>query len=195
MPEIVEAKKDQIHRIACKLFREKGFHGASIRDIAEAVGLLGGSLYNHITSKDDLLWEVVDDAAERFFAAIAPIAESQLGSLQKLRAAITAHVGVIASDMNAAAVYTVEWRHLTDERRAAFTQRRDEYQAMFRKLVRAAIHEGYISAPDEATATLFILSTLNYMFTWYRADGPMTPEDVGRIMSDYILDGLKRRTA
>ena len=195
MPELLEDRKAQIHRAACKLFREKGFHGTSIRDIAESVGMLGGSLYSHISSKDEILWEIVDSAADRFFTAIRPIVDSQLGTLQKLKAAIVDHVGVIASDMDAAAVYTVEWRHLAADRRAAFTRRRDEYEVMFRSLVREAIHGRYIAAHDEMTATLFILSVLNWMFTWYRPDGPMTPEDVGRGMSEYIFDGLRRRTA
>ncbi|OWY69811.1 hypothetical protein B7486_19410 [cyanobacterium TDX16] len=195
MPDVIEDRKTQIHHAACKLFHEQGFHGTSIRDIAERVGMLGGSLYSHISSKDEILWEIVDAAADRFFSALRPIVDSQLGTLQKLKAAIVAHVGVIAGDMDAAAVYTVEWRHLAPDRRAAFTKRRDEYELMFRSLVREAIHSRYIAAPDETTATLFILSVLNWMFTWYRPDGPMTPEDVGRWMSEYIFDGLRRRTA
>lgn len=195
MPDIIEDRKTQIHHAACKLFHEQGFHGTSIRDIAERVGMLGGSLYSHISSKDEILWEIVDAAADRFFSALRPIVDSQLGTLQKLKAAIVAHVGVIAGDMDAAAVYTVEWRHLAPDRRDAFTKRRDKYELIFRSLVREAIHSRYIAAPDETTATLFILSVLNWMFTWYRPDGPMTPEDVGRWMSEYIFDGLRRRTA
>lgn len=195
MPELVVDKKDQIHRVACRLFREQGFHGASVRDIAEEVGLVGGSLYAHIESKDDVLWEIVDAAADRFFVALRPIVEANLAIVQKLRQAIVAHVEVIAGDLDAAAVYTVEWRHLAAERRKVFTRRRDEYEAMFRRLVREAMQQGFIATADEAMATRFILSSLNYLFTWYKPDGRMTPDEVGRMMSDYILDGLKRRTA
>ena len=195
MPEVVVDKKVQIHRMACRLFREQGFHGASVRDIAEEVGLVGGSLYAHIQSKDDVLWDIVDAAADRFFAALRPIVETNLAIVQKLRKAIVAHVEVIAGDLDAAAVYTVEWRHLAPQRRTAFTKRRDEYEGMFRRLVREAMEQGFIATADEAMATRFILSSLNYLFTWYRPDGRMTPDEVGRMMADYILDGLKRRTA
>ncbi len=195
MPEAVADKKEQIHRMACRLFRERGFHGASVRDIAEEVGLVGGSLYAHIESKDDLLWEIVDGAADRFFDALKPIVEANLAIVQKVRKAIVAHVEVIAGDLDAAAVYTVEWRHLEPKRRETFTRRRDEYEAMFRRLVREAMQQGFIATVDEAMATRFILSSLNYLFTWYKPDGRMTPNEVGRMMSDYILDGLKRRTA
>lgn len=195
MAEVISDRKAEIHRAACRLFREHGYPGTSVRDIAEQVGMLGGSLYAHMDSKDDLLWEIVDTAADRFFAALDKVRASNLAIMQKLRAAIVAHVGVITSDLDAAAVYTFEWRHLPPERRAAFTRRRDEYEHSFRELVDQAIHERLLCAQSAASATLFILSSLNWVSTWYRLDGPMSPEDVARMLADYIFDGLRRRTA
>ena len=194
MVETIATTKEQIHRAASRLFRESGFHAASVRDIAESVGIQGGSLYAHVQKKDDLLWDIVNDAADRFFAALKPIVDSDFGIMQKLRQAIIAHVEVITSNLDAAAVYTVEWRHLPPERRSAFTQRRDEYELLFRSLVSQAIQERFIAATDAARATLFILSCLNYVFTWYRLDGRMSPEEVGVMLADYVFDGLRRRT-
>lgn len=187
--------KASILRAACLLFRERGFHGTSVRDIADRVGLQGGSLYAHVEKKDDLLWELVDHAADRFFAALRPIVASDLGVMQKLRQAIIAHVGVITEDLDAAAVYTVEWRHLSPDRRDAITLRRDEYEGLFRAFVSEAIQQRYLSATDAAGAARFILTMLNYLFTWYRPDGRLSPEEVGRMLADYIFDGLRRRTA
>jgi AcrR family transcriptional regulator len=194
MAEVLD-RRSEIHRAACRLFREKGFPGTSVREIAEVVGMLGGSLYAHMESKDELLWEIVNSAAERFFAALRPIAAENREIMQKLRKAIIAHVGVITSDLDAAAVYTFEWRHLPAEQRAAFTKQRDEYERLLRGLVDQAIHERLLSAPNAASATLFILSSLNWVSTWYRPDGPMSAEEVGGMLADFIFDGLKRRTA
>jgi AcrR family transcriptional regulator len=194
MSEVLD-KRAEIHKAACRLFREKGFPGTSVREIAEEVGMLGGSLYAHMESKDELLWEIVNSAAERFFASLGPIAGENREIMQKLRKAIIAHVLVITSDLDAAAVYTFEWRHLPAERRAAFTKQRDAYEQLFRGLVDQAMHERLLSAQNAASATLFILSSLNWVSTWFRPDGPMTPEDVGGMLADYIFDGLKRRTA
>lgn len=188
-------RKIEIHRAACRLFREKGFAGTSVREIAEQVGILGGSLYSHIAGKDDLLWEILAASADRFFAALQPIVAADRGTMQKLRAAIVAHVGVITGDLDAAAVYTFEWRHLPEERRAAFTARRDEYERLFRGLVEQAMRERFIGASSAASATLFILSALNWVSVWYRPDGPMSGEDVGTMLADYLFEGLKRRTA
>lgn len=195
MTQAVVPMKQQIHREACRLFREKGFHATSVRDIAEAVGIQGGSLYAHVEKKDDLLWDIVNDAADRFFAALVPILESDQEIMQKLRRAIIAHIEVVTCDLDAAAVYTVEWRHLGPDRREAITRRRDEYEGLFRSLVNQTIRERFVTAVDAASAALFILSSLNYVFTWYRPDGRLAPEEVGRMLADYIFDGLRRRTA
>jgi len=195
MAETLAPMKEQIHWAACRLFRERGFHATSVRDIAESVGIKGGSLYSHVAKKDDLLWDIVNEAADRFFSALRPIVEADLGIMQKLRNAILAHLDVITSDLDAAAVYTVEWRHLTSERHAAVTKRRDEYESLFRGLVGEAIRERFITAIDAPSAALFILSALNYVFTWYHADGKLSPEEVGRMLADYVFDGLRRRTA
>lgn len=194
MPDTCTNTKDQISRTACRLFRERGFHATSVRDIAEGVGIQGGSLYAHMEKKDDLLWGIVNDAADRFFAALEPIAQADLDIMLKLRRALLAHVSVITEDLDAAAVYSVEWRHLTPERYEAIKNRRDDYQHLFRSLVARAIQERLITAPDTSSAALFILSSLNTVYTWYRPEGRLSSEEVGRMLTDYIFDGLRRRT-
>lgn len=190
----INDRKEDIHRAACSLFRENGYAGTSVRQIAERVGILGGSLYTHVDSKDDLLWEILDESAHRFLKALREACESQLGVMQKLRKAILEHVNVITSDLDAAAVYTFEWRHLSDARRKEFTKLRDEYEKLFRGLVDQSIREGFIGADSAASATLFILSALNWVSTWFRPDGPMSSDEVARMLADYIFDGLRRRT-
>lgn len=188
--------KDEILRASSALFSERGYHGTSVRDIAERVGLQGGSLYAHIAGKEELLFDIVNRAADQFFAAIKPIVASERDAMQKLRQAIIAHVEVVAGDVEAAAVYTVEWRHLSADQKKAVTARRDEYEKQFRKLISDAIQERYVTATDPAGATLFILSSLNYVFTWYRPrPGGKSPAEVGKMLSDYIFEGLKRRAA
>lgn len=187
-------RKDQILQTAARLFRERGYFATSVRDIAEAVGLQGGSLYAHVASKEDLLWQIVETSGERFFGAVGPVVASDRPTLQKLRDAVIAHVGIITSDLDAAACYTTEWRHLSPERINAFTRRRDEYETLFRSLVGEGIRAGFLSPLDESYATLFLLSALNYVFLWFRPEGRMSSEAVGRMMADFIFDGLRRRT-
>jgi AcrR family transcriptional regulator len=183
---------DQIRLTAERLFRERGYLATSVRDIGEAVGMRGASLYHHIGSKEDLLWAIASRAADEFFAALRPVLAEEAAAPIKLRRAIVAHVGVITRNLDAAGVYFNEWRHLGDERRAEFTRRRDEYEAGLRSILWQGIREGHFAAMDEKFAARFVLSALNWTHQWYRPAGAMTPEEIGQTLADMLLKGLER---
>lgn len=192
MAETTIHRKDELLAAAERMFSERGFQATSVRDIAECLDLKAGSLYAHMESKDDLLWEILQAAADRFFAAVEPIIASNLLNSEKLRRLIAAHVRVITDNLAAASVYTTEWRHLSPDRRQQFAARRDAYEAMVRDLVRKCIHEGTFAYVDEKFATLLVLSSLNWIYQWYRPDGPMSPEEIARVLTDLLFNGLKR---
>src|SRR3954452_14497286 len=89
-------RRAQIEEAASTLFRERGYAATSVRDIAEALNLKGGSLYAHMASKEDVLWSIVTRAADRFNAEVGPIAANRAASpADRLRGMIEAHVGVV----------------------------------------------------------------------------------------------------
>jgi AcrR family transcriptional regulator len=192
MPEAVVQRRDELLAKAEQLFADRGYHATSVRDIAEALDIKAGSLYTHIEAKEELLWELLNSAADRFFAALRPIADSELIPIEKLKRAISAHVRVITDDVVSASVYTTQWRHLGDVRRAEFASRRDEYEQLFRGLVHDCIRTGAFADVDEKFATLLILSSINWVYQWYKPDGPMTAEEIARTLTEMLLNGLKR---
>lgn len=192
MGELGQLRRDELLAVAERLFSLRGYEATSVRDIADGMDLKAGSLYAHIETKEDLLWDVVRRAADRFFEGIRPIAESNLVTIEKLKRAIAAHVKVITDSASAAAVYLTEWRHLSAQRREEFAARRDEYEKIFRGLVRDAVREGLFGDVDEKFATLMILSSVNWIYQWYRPNGPMTPEEIARQITDLLFNGLKR---
>ncbi len=192
MAEIGLDRRSEVLEAAEKLFSVRGYEATSVRDIADVLAIKPGSLYSHISNKEDLLWEIVSRAADRFFEAVRPISESNLVTVEKLKRAIAAHVAVITKSASAAGIYTTEWRHLGEPRRTQFTTRRDEYEKMFRRMVHDAIREGAFSDVDEKFATLHILSSLNWIYQWYRRDGAMTPEEIARRITDLLFNGLRR---
>jgi AcrR family transcriptional regulator len=163
-----------------------------MREIADALGVRGASLYSHIGGKEEILWMIANRAADGFFAALEPVVTASDSPPLKLRNAIVAHVGVIARNLDAAAVYFNEWRHLGARRRTQFAKRRDEYEAKFRAIIREGVNSGLFAPVDEKFAALVVLSALNWTHQWYKPAGPMTAEEVGEAIADLLLKGLAK---
>jgi TetR/AcrR family transcriptional regulator, cholesterol catabolism regulator len=184
----------EIHATAEQFFRQKGYLATNMREIADALGVRGASLYSHINGKEDILWTIATRAADEFFAALEPIVASKDPAPLKLRRAIVAHVCVIASNLDAAAVYLNEWRHLGPRRRVQYTKRRDEYEGLFRTILREGVKSGDFAKGDEKFAALVVLSALNWTHQWYKPEGPLTAEQVGEMLADLLMHGLSRNT-
>jgi AcrR family transcriptional regulator len=195
MPEATLQRKDEILAAAEQMFAERGYPAASVRDIAEALGIKAGSLYGHIETKQDLLWELLNAAADRFFLAVEPIAASDLVPVEKLRSVIAAHVKVVTDNVTAASVYLTQWRHLEEPRRSEFAKRRDAYERIIRGLVHDCIRAGTFADVEEKFAALVILSAMNWVYQWYRPNGPMTPEQISRKVTDILFNGLRRASS
>src|ERR671926_1159260 len=99
----MSSRRSDLTRAAARLFAQKGYHGTSVGDLAEALGVQKGSLYAHIESKADLLWEVAREGAEAFHAALDAIPE-ELAATEKIRLALRAHLAVVAGQLDVATV-------------------------------------------------------------------------------------------
>jgi AcrR family transcriptional regulator len=183
-------RRQQILLTARALFSKKGYHGTTIRDIAEATGVLSGSLYAHISRKEELLFELVDQAAEEFLTSLAPIVDGPGTAAEKLTAAMAAHIKVIAHHRPHATCFFHEWRNLSPEGQALIQQKRDQYQAMLTRIVHEGIARGEFSAVDEKYAVTLVLSVVNWTYQWYNPQGPLGPEEVARRFARLVLDGL-----
>ncbi len=186
----METRKRQIEDVASTLFSERGYAATTVRDIARALDLQGGSLYAHITSKEDVLWNIVSRAAERFHAAVRPIANGPEPASARLQGMVRAHVRVVTDDIEHAIVFLHEWRFLTPERRAAIARQRDAYEAYFRAVIAEGISEGEFRPADPKMAGLAILGALNGIALWYRAGGRLTADDIAAHFADLFLHGL-----
>ncbi len=183
------SRRDDLVRQAARLFAEKGYHGTSIGDLAEAMGVQKGSLYAHIESKADLLWEVARDGAEAFHAALDTVPD-ELSATEKIRLALRAHLSVVAEQVDVATVFVREWRYLEGERRERFLAERRRYEERFRALFRDGRELGELRTDlDDATATLLALSAANWAYTWLRP-GSDTDELADRFHA-LLLDGIR----
>jgi TetR/AcrR family transcriptional regulator, cholesterol catabolism regulator len=181
------ARRDQILEEAARLFGRRGYHATSMRDIGEASGMLAGSLYAHISSKEDLLYEVVLRAANRFLNEVGAIAEEDASSQERLRRAMRAHVAVVASNVDAAWAFHHEWKALSGDRLEEVRRLRRRYERLWDGIVR-----DLPGARDPRFARLLVLSAANWTYTWYRPDGPLAPDEVADRFTDLLLAGLGR---
>jgi AcrR family transcriptional regulator len=185
-------RRMQIEEAASELFRERGYAATSVRDIAQALNLQGGSLYAHMASKEDVLWSIVTRAADRFNSEVGPIAaDSSAPPTDRLRRMIHAHVGVVTSIQKDAAVFLHEWRFLSVPRRTEMAARRDAYEQLFTEVIAEGIGSGAFRSVDPRTTSMSILSALNGIPSWYRASGPMTPDQIADQQADLFLHALE----
>ena len=182
-------RRNELVRQAARLFAEKGYHGTSTSDLADAMGVKKGSLYAHIESKADLLWEVARDGAEAFHAALDEIAE-ELPATEKIRLALRAHLRVVSKQVDVATVFVREWRYLEGERRETFLAERRRYEERFRAFFREGRELGELRTDlDEQAAVSLVLSAANWAYTWLRPDTD-TDALADRFFA-LLLDGIR----
>jgi TetR/AcrR family transcriptional regulator, cholesterol catabolism regulator len=183
------SRRNELTRQAARLFAEKGYHGTSIGDLADAMGVQKGSLYAHIDSKADLLWEVAREGAAAFHTALDAVPD-ELAPAEKIRLALRAHLRVVAEQLDVATVFVREWRYLEGERRQEFVAERRRYEERVRAFFREGRELGGLRTDlDEATATLLALSAANWAYTWLRP-GADTDELADRFFA-FLLDGMR----
>lgn len=166
----MSARRSELTREAARLFAERGYHGTSIGDLADALGVQKASLYHHITSKQDLLLETMRDGADAYHAMLDGLPE-RISATERIRLAIRGHLRLVAEQLDVATVFTREWRFLEGERRAEILAERRRYEERFRALFREGRELSELRTDlDEATAALLVLSALNWAYTWLEAD-------------------------
>ena len=189
-------RRDQLLTAAAELFSERGYHGTSMQHLAERLGILRGSLYAHISSKEDLLFEIVDRGADRFITRMEEVVASEQTPSEKLREALAAHITTVAEHMEASTVFLNDWRFLSDERRDLIQAKRDLYESLIQEVIEEGIEWGVFAEElDARHATIFVLSTANWLYQWYRPDGPLSPEEIAAEFSEMIEKGLRKEAA
>src|SRR5919205_152867 len=185
----MSARRTELTRAAARLFAEKGYHGTSVGDLAQALGVQKGSLYSHIESKADLLWEVASEGAAAFHAALDAVPDEG-PVVERISAALRAHLKVVAEQLDVATVFIREWRYLEGERRDAFLSERRRYEERFRALFREGRELGELRTDlDDGTAALLALSAANWAYTWLRSD--TDTDELADRFYNLLLDGIR----
>lgn len=186
---------DDVVAAAAKVFSEKGFGAASLEDVANEVGMLKGSLYNYIKSKEDLLFAVVRPDAEELLARARELTEIDLPASEKLRQIAIIHVDIINRHLPYVSVYVQEiaGRDVSPE----WTAMDREYISLVEKIFTEGIEAGtFDTALDPRIAARSLIGAFNWMTRWYQTGDPARARAVAGQMADVFLSGaLVRRTS
>ncbi|BDQ13007.1 TetR family transcriptional regulator [Sediminibacterium sp. TEGAF015] len=185
------SRKEVIVSKAATLFREKGFKAASMRDLAEAVGVEAASLYNHIKSKTELLHELCFGVANRFMHHMDEVESKKTNSISKVEELVRFHINEMINHYEEVYVSDREWKHLSDPYLSNFQNQRRMYRKRFAAIIEAGIRNKEIKAIDAPTAVLIILHAIGGIESWHRSTQKIDAAALTSNMITILVGGLK----
>jgi AcrR family transcriptional regulator len=182
--------RETILEAAAQVFRQKGFHGASMQDIADAVNLQKASLYHHVSSKQEILLALLDRALELLLERISAISDQPVPADQKLQEMIRTYLQILAENTDLSAVLLFEHRSLERKQHARHVPNRDKFEALWRDVLAEGVASHLFQCDDPALTARAILGILNWTITWYRPNGEMTINQIADQYASLLLNGL-----
>jgi AcrR family transcriptional regulator len=192
-------RQAEVTQAASEIFAQKGYRAASIQDVADRVGVLKGSLYYYIESKEDLLWRIIEDVHSQSTEILDEALALDVTPIERIRIFITRHVEWYLTNVKEVSVFFHEWRHLTGARFRTVRERRRGYEEVISQLIAAAQDAGDVSPKlDLAYAARYILAAVNAVPDWYRPTGKDSASHIAEAYAEMtigLLTGTPRDAA
>lgn len=185
------ANLEEIIAAAAKVFQTKGYHAATVQDIADAVGILKGSLYHHFKSKEDLLYLIVKEPIARLYERMTDIAGSDLPASEKLRRAIRTQLEAFDQHHPHLFVYLRERDEMKRRFREQFKLSPKQYEQCWQQILREGMKSGEFRPDlDVQVVSYGLLGMLNWLHNWYDPRGRLSVREVGDQLAALALAGL-----
>lgn len=185
-------RKDLILKAGAALFREKGFGAASMRDLAETLGIEAASLYNHIRSKNEILESVCFNVANRYNTHMDEIELATLSPIKKIETLLRFQIQQMIENYEEVIVCDREWKHLDEPYRANFHTQRRNYRKRFAAFLEEGIKKGEIKKIDAPTAVMVMLHSVSGIESWHRAKAKISAAELEDNMIMIMIDGLRK---
>ena len=182
--------RDDILDAAAQVFREKGFHGASMSAIADAVNLQKASLYHHVTSKQEILLALLDRALVMLIDYIGEIASQPVPADEKLRLMIRGYLKSLAENPDLTSVLLFEHRSLDKKSHARHVPQRDAFEAIWRDVLNEGVRTKVFDLKDTGLAARALMGVMNWTLTWYHPERGKSIEQIADEYSDFMLKGM-----
>ena len=196
MPEVVGAetqtRRQELLRIAADLFAERGYKATTVRDIADAAGILSGSLYHHFDSKESMVHELLDSFQTQLFQQYDEVVASPRSPREKLEDIVRLSFAAVGSHRAEVAIFQADGAYLaTFERFAYLTERNRRFRELWVELLRDGIAQGELRADlDVELVYRFLRDTVWVAVSWYRPGGDLSPDEVADQYLTILLQGI-----
>jgi len=181
---------DAIQEAAANLFFQRGYAATSLREIASEVGIQVGSLYNHIEGKNELLRNIMEHIMNDLLLAMTAALDGAEDPVDRLRRALDCHIRFHATHSRDVFIGNTELRSLPDADREIVIARRDEYEALLRRLIQDVCDKGLGDAIDVRLQSYAIVAIGTHVASWYHADGSLSLNEVVSAYTETILRQL-----
>lgn len=183
-------KRQEIFAAALHLFQEKGYHGASMQDLADAMGMQKASLYYYIRSKEELLVQLCEHGTGAFTQELNEIVASDLKATDKLQRAIECYLVALCEQLELFTVVLREQKFLGETQRKKLRGEGKQHGELLEAILQQGIAAGEFRPVNVTVTTLAILGMCNWMYEWYSPNGALQPREIAGMFSGLILNGL-----
>lgn len=183
-------RKLDILRGAAAVFRDRGFDGAGMREIADAIGMAPAALYYYFRSKEDLLYFCQDFSLDRMIAEARAIERERLPAGRKLSAVIAAQLRCMLDELHGSSAH-LEFHSIPRPKLARIIAKRDAYESCLRRIVAAGVRSGDFRKVDVKLVSLALLGAINWTIKWFRPGGPRGAEAIAQVFADVLIHGLE----
>jgi TetR/AcrR family transcriptional regulator, cholesterol catabolism regulator len=187
----VRERRNREHEVldaAVEVFWRKGYAAASVQEVADAVGVLKGSLYHYISSKEELLARIFEENDRDSMAIMEAVEALDVGPLDQLHEYVRRFMTYYAENIKRVDLYFREWRFIQGDLGAEVRERRNLYDGFVRKLLQEAIDAGQLpKSTDVRVTAYYVMAALNGLPNWYRPEGRLSAAQIAERYADLTL--------
>ncbi|MEL6667336.1 MAG: TetR/AcrR family transcriptional regulator [Bacteroidota bacterium] len=189
--DMVSERKREIISVASSLIRRQGYAAVTMRTLAQEVGVKAASLYNHITSKQEILAHIILGVAQSFTEGMAVAKAMDAQPLDKIKQLISLHIEITIQQTSDMEVMQNNWMYLEGESMAQYKQSRNQYEADLRQIISAGIVDGSIRNVNPELLIYSLLSPLRYLYVWFPRQKTLDAEQLKDELASVLLGGIE----
>jgi AcrR family transcriptional regulator len=185
-------RRIEILKSAAAAFRRRGYHGASVDEIASALEMTKGNLYYYFKNKEDILFACHDYSLDLLLALMADVQGEESSPEAKLRRLVLAFVHLILDELHATAL-TLDPEALSPPLLKKIIAKRDQFDHGIRDIIQEGIDQGVFTPGDPKLIELAMMGAINWIPKWFDPAGPQTSDTIGKAFTDYLVGGLRKK--